>query len=94
MMSTMTPEEIRLGPLAIRFLVEGAASGGTVAVFEFDVPAERQASGRAQPRRLRGDDLRAPRRHLLDGRGETVEVGPGDVIVHPARGRPPLRQQR
>ena len=38
-MSTMTPEEIRLGPLAIRFLVDGAASGGTVAVFEFDVPA-------------------------------------------------------
>jgi quercetin dioxygenase-like cupin family protein len=38
-MTTSTREEIRIGPLAIRFLVEGDASGGTVAVFEFDVPA-------------------------------------------------------
>jgi len=38
-MSTTTREEIRIGQLAIRFLVEGDASGGTVAVFEFDVPA-------------------------------------------------------
>jgi quercetin dioxygenase-like cupin family protein len=34
-----TAEEIRIGPLAIRFLLEGAASGGSLAVFEFDVPA-------------------------------------------------------
>ena len=33
------PEEIRIGGLAIRFLVEGHASGGSVAVFEFDVAA-------------------------------------------------------
>ena len=32
-------EEIRIGGLAIRFLVEGHASGGSVAVFEFDVAA-------------------------------------------------------
>src|SRR6476661_1589180 len=32
-------EEIRIGQLAIRFLLEGKASGGSVAVFEFDVPA-------------------------------------------------------
>ena len=32
-------EEIRIGPLVIRFLVEGQSSGGSVAVFEFDVPA-------------------------------------------------------
>ena len=34
-----TREEIRIGQLAIRFLVEGQASGGSIAVFEFDVPA-------------------------------------------------------
>jgi quercetin dioxygenase-like cupin family protein len=34
-----TGEEIRIGQLAIRFLVEGSASGGSVAVFECDVPA-------------------------------------------------------
>ena len=33
------PEEIRVGDLAIRFLVEGDESLGSVAVFEFDVPA-------------------------------------------------------
>ena len=38
-MPTTTQEEIQVGPLAIRFLVEGEASGGSVAVFEFDVPA-------------------------------------------------------
>jgi quercetin dioxygenase-like cupin family protein len=38
-MTTSTCEEIRIGQLAIRFLIEGGASGGTVAVFEFDVPA-------------------------------------------------------
>src|SRR4051812_37015321 len=38
-MSTSTREEIKLGQLAIRFLVEGEASGGSIAVFEFDVPA-------------------------------------------------------
>jgi quercetin dioxygenase-like cupin family protein len=38
-MTTSTREEIRIGPLAIRFLVEGDESGGTVSVFEFDVPA-------------------------------------------------------
>jgi len=32
-------EEIKIGQLAIRFLLEGKASGGSVAVFEFDVPA-------------------------------------------------------
>lgn len=37
-MST-TSEEIRTGQMAIRFLVEGEESGGSVAVFEFDVPA-------------------------------------------------------
>src|SRR5215208_5570816 len=39
MTATTTREEIRLGQMAIRFLLEGAASGGSVAVFEFDVPA-------------------------------------------------------
>jgi quercetin dioxygenase-like cupin family protein len=32
-------DEIRVGEMAIRFLLEGEQSGGSVAVFEFDVPA-------------------------------------------------------
>src|SRR5947208_16689149 len=38
-MATKAREEIRLGQMAIRFLVEGEESGGSAAVFEFDVPA-------------------------------------------------------
>ena len=38
-------EEIRVGAVAIRFLVEGEQSAGSVAVFEFDVPAGAQGSG-------------------------------------------------
>ena len=38
-MATTMRDEIRVGGMAIRFLVEGQESGGSVAVFEFDVPA-------------------------------------------------------
>ncbi len=38
-MSTVMREEIKVGELAIRFLVEGKESKGSVAVFEFHVPA-------------------------------------------------------
>jgi quercetin dioxygenase-like cupin family protein len=38
-MTTTMREEIKVGELAIRFLVESGDSNGAVAVFEFDVPA-------------------------------------------------------
>ena len=38
-MTTSTLEEIRVGAMAIRFLVEGKDSAGMLAVFEFGVPA-------------------------------------------------------
>jgi quercetin dioxygenase-like cupin family protein len=38
-MITGRGEEIRIGQLAIRYLIEGQASGGSGAVFECDVPA-------------------------------------------------------
>lgn len=55
-MSTGTHEQINLGQLSIRFLLEGAASGGSVAVFEFDVPA----------------GARVPIAHSHDGYEETI----------------------
>jgi quercetin dioxygenase-like cupin family protein len=39
MTATSMREEIEIGGLTVRFLVEGDQSGGAVAVFEFDVPA-------------------------------------------------------
>src|SRR4051794_9531040 len=55
-MPTTTRDEIRIGQLATRFLVEGDESAGSVAVFEFDVPA----------------GARVPIAHSHDGYEETV----------------------
>ena len=55
-MSTATREEIRIGPLAIRFVVEGDESKGAVTMFEFDVPV----------------GARVPIAHSHDGYEETI----------------------
>jgi quercetin dioxygenase-like cupin family protein len=76
-------EQIQIGGLAIRFLVEGQASGGSVAMFEFDVAA----------------GAKVPAAHSHDGYEETCygiegvltmtvegqrhEIGPGDVVCIP-----------
>jgi quercetin dioxygenase-like cupin family protein len=39
MTATSMNEEIKVGELAIRFVIEGEGSSGSVAAFEFDVPA-------------------------------------------------------
>jgi quercetin dioxygenase-like cupin family protein len=82
-MVTGTREEIRIGQLAVRFLVEGRASGGSVAVFEFDVAA----------------GAKVPAAHSHDAYEETIyglagiatwtvdgcrrELGPGEVLLIP-----------
>ena len=82
-MTTRTREEIRLGEMTIRFLIEGEESAGAVAVFEFDVPA--------------GAKIAAAHSH--DGYEETIyglagvltwtiegtptDVGPGEAICIP-----------
>lgn len=82
-MSTMARDEIAVGQLSIRFLLEGAQSDGTIAAFEFDVPA----------------GAKVPLAHSHDGYDETVyglegaltwtvagtttEVGPGEMLHIP-----------
>ena len=82
-MATSPSKEVSIGQLAIRFLLEGEASGGSVAVFEFDVPAA----------------ARVPIAHSHDGYEETIyglegvltwtvdgeqtEIGPGEVLCIP-----------
>ena len=79
-MATSPSKEVSIGQLEIRFLLEGEASGGSVAVFEFDVPAA----------------ARVPIAHSHDGYEETIyglegvltwtvdgeqtEIGPGEVL--------------
>jgi quercetin dioxygenase-like cupin family protein len=76
-------DEIKVGSVVIRFLVEGQQSAGSVALFEFDVPA----------------GARVPAAHSHDGYEETiyglegvltwtvegaqVDVGPGETVVIP-----------
>jgi len=76
-------EEIQVGELAIRFLLEGEQSAGAVSVFEFDVPA----------------GSRVAAAHSHDGYEETIyglegtlvwtvedessEIGPGEVLCIP-----------
>src|SRR3954454_17088723 len=82
-MATSTRQEIKVGEVAIRFLVEGEQSAGSVAVFEFDVPA----------------GARVPVAHSHDGYGETIyglqgvltwtvegtatDVSPGEALFIP-----------
>jgi len=82
-MSTATGEEIRIGGIAIRFLVEGATSNGSVAVFEFDVPA---GSPAPPPHSHDGyeETLYGLRGTLVwTIGGERVEVGEGEVVCIP-----------
>ena len=79
-MPTSTSEEIRIGPLAIRFLVEGEASGGSVAVFEFDVPAGAMVAA------AHSHDGYEETIYGLEGvltwtiEGMPTDVGPGEVL--------------
>ncbi len=82
-MSTSVREEIKVGELAVRFLVAGEESAGSVAIFEFDVPA--------------GSKVAAAHSH--DGYEETIyglegaltwtvegiptDVGPGEALCIP-----------
>jgi quercetin dioxygenase-like cupin family protein len=76
-------EETRIGQLAIRFLLEGEASGGSVAVFEFDVPAG------ARVPIAHSHDRYEETIYGLEGMltwtvdGEQTEVGPGEVLCIP-----------
>jgi quercetin dioxygenase-like cupin family protein len=82
-MATTTQEQITVGALAIRFLVEPGESDGSVAIFEFDVPA----------------GSKVPAAHSHDGYEETIyglagvltwtvdgqstEIGVGEALLIP-----------
>jgi len=76
-------EEIRVGQVAIRFLLEGDASGGSVAMFEFDVPAGAKVpiahSHDGYEETIYG--LRGSLTWTVDGR--KAEIGPSQVLCIP-----------
>jgi quercetin dioxygenase-like cupin family protein len=83
MATTATTAEIRIGSMRIRFLLDAEASRGSVAMFEFDVPA----------------GAKVPIAHSHDAYEETIyglagaltwtvagqdtEVGPGEALCIP-----------
>lgn len=82
-MPTQLSEEIRLGQIAIRFLVEGSESRGSIAMFEFDV-----AAGARVPV-AHSHDAYEETIYGLEGvltwtvEGRKVEVGPREVLCIP-----------
>jgi len=82
-MGTSVREEIKVGTMAIRFLVEGDESAGSVAMFEFDVPAgTKVAAGHSH-------DGYEETIYGLEGvltwtiEGTPIDVGPGDALLIP-----------
>lgn len=82
-MATSTGEEIRVGEMAIRFLVEGEGSAGSVAVFEFVVPAGAKVAA------AHSHDGYEETIYGLAGlltwtiEGTPIEVGPGEALCIP-----------
>jgi quercetin dioxygenase-like cupin family protein len=83
MMATGIREEIKIGGMAIRFLVEGEESAGSVAIFEFDVPAGAKVAA------AHSHDGYEETIYGLDGvltwtvEGMPTEIGPGQVLCIP-----------
>lgn len=77
-------ETIRLGPLAVRFLVTGADAGGSVALFELAVPAAQRLAAPAH-----SHDHYEETVYGIEGvltwtvNGRPVDVGPGQALTIP-----------
>ncbi len=82
-MTTTMREEITVGGLTIRFLVEGEQSAGSVAVFEFDVPAGANVAA------AHSHDGYEETIYGLEGvltwtiEGTSIDVGPGEALCIP-----------
>jgi len=82
-MSVSTREEIKVGEMGIRFLIEGSQSSGSVAIFEFDVPAGARIAG------AHSHDGYEETIYGLEGvltwtiDGTSTDVGPNEAILIP-----------
>src|SRR5262252_5874178 len=77
-------ETVRLGPLALRFLVTGENSNGSVAAFELTVPGGQRLAGPAHSRDRYEETI-----YGIDGvltwtvDGRPIDVGPGQALCIP-----------
>ena len=79
-------EMIRLGPLAVRFLITGENSGGSVAAFELVVPGAERLAAPAHSHDHYEETI-----YGIDGvltwtvDGRPIDVGPGQALCIPRR---------
>ena len=77
-------ETIRLGPLAVRFLIAGENSSGTVAAFELIVPGAQRLAAPAHSHDHYEETI-----YGIDGvlswtvDGKQIDVGPGQALCIP-----------
>ena len=77
-------ETIRLGPLAVRFLITGEQASGSVAVFELTVPAAQRLAAPAHSHDHYEETI-----YGLEGvltwtvDGQRIDVGPGQALCIP-----------
>src|ERR1700678_147473 len=77
-------ETIRLGPLAVRFLLTGANSTGSIAAFELTVPAAQRLAAPAHSHDHYEETI-----YGIDGvltwtvDGTRIDVGPGQALCIP-----------
>ena len=77
-------ETIRIGPLAVRFLITGDNSSGSVAAFELIVPAAQRLMAPAHSHDHYEETI-----YCIDGvltwtvNGKQIEVGPGQALCIP-----------
>jgi quercetin dioxygenase-like cupin family protein len=82
-MAASTHEEIRVGDVAVRFVLEGERSAGSVAVFEFYVPAGAQVAA------AHSHDGYEETIYGLEGvltwtlEGTPIDVAPGEALCIP-----------
>jgi quercetin dioxygenase-like cupin family protein len=82
-MTTSTSDEIKVGDVAVRFLVEGKETAGSVAIFEFEVPAGAKVAA------AHSHDGYEETIYGLEGslawtvEGETSDVSPGETLFIP-----------
>jgi quercetin dioxygenase-like cupin family protein len=82
-MTTSTRDEIKVGQMAIRFLIEGEETGRSVAVFEFDVPAGSKVAA------AHSHDAYDETIYGLEGvltwtvEGDATDVGSGETLFIP-----------
>lgn len=82
-MTTSTREQIRVGEMVIRFLLDDAESGGAIAVFEFEVPAGAKVAAAHSHDGYDETILGLEGTLTWTLEGAPVEVGPGDALFIP-----------